>query len=107
MKKTLLLVTMLCASLFAMAQVTTDPAVIPLDYTGKIVITFDPTGTAMAGQATCYAHTGVTSKEQGSWRCAPTWGDNDDKYKCTKSGTKWTLTFLRLTNITLVLLAKI
>lgn len=92
MKKTLLLVTMLCASLFAMAQVTTDPAVIPLDYTGKIVITFDPTGTAMAGQATCYAHTGVTSKEQGSWRCAPTWGDNDDKYKCTKSGTKWTLT---------------
>ena len=50
MKKTLLLLSMLCATLFAMAQVTTEPAVIPLGYKGKVVVTFNPAGTDMASK---------------------------------------------------------
>ena len=92
MKKLLLLIASLIASLCAFAQVTTDPAVIPLGYKGKIVVTFDPTGTPMAGQTTCYAHTGATTTEKGNWTCAPAWKTNTDKYKMTKSGTKWVLT---------------
>ncbi len=92
MKKRLLLIASLIASLCAFAQVTTDPAVIPLGYKGKIVVTFDPTGTPMAGQTTCYAHTGATTTEKGNWTCAPAWKTNTDKYKMTKSGTKWVLT---------------
>lgn len=101
MKKTLLLVTMLCASLFAMADVTTSPAVIPLDYDGQIVITFDPTGTDMAGKTNCYAYTGVTTTEEGAWQCAPEWGTtawgaDHAKYLCTKSGSKWVFTISSL-----------
>lgn len=95
MKKSLLLFLASCASLWAMAQITTNPAYIPFNYEGQIVITFDPTGTPMANQSTCYAHTGVTT-DVDSWRCAPTWGTNTDKYKCVKSGTKWTLTIPNL-----------
>lgn len=92
MKKLLLLAASLIASLCAFAQITTNPAVIPLGYKGKIVVTFDPTGTGMAGETTCYAHTGVTTTEKGNWTCAPDWKTNTDKYKLTKSGTKWVLT---------------
>ena len=67
MKKLLLLAAALVATMSAMAQITTDPAVIPLGYKGKIVVTFDPTGTPMAGKTTCYAHTGATTKEKGNW----------------------------------------
>ena len=93
MKKLLLLLSSLLVTAWAaMAQVTTDPAIIPLGYKGKVVVTFDPAGTDMAGQTTCYAHTGVTTKEKGNWTCAPAWKTNTDKYKLTKSGTKWVLT---------------
>ena len=93
MKRLLLLLSSLLVTAWAaMAQVTTDPAIIPLGYKGKIVVTFDPAGTGMAGQTTCYAHTGVTTKEEGNWTCAPAWKTNTDKYKLTKSGTKWVLT---------------
>ncbi len=93
MKKLLLLLSSLLVTAWAaMAQVTTDPAIIPQGYKGKVVVTFDPAGTDMAGQTTCYAHTGVTTKEKGNWTCAPAWGANTAKYKLTKSGTKWVLT---------------
>ena len=92
MKKLLLLAAALVATMSAMAQITTDPAVIPLGYKGKIVVTFDPTGTPMAGKTTCYAHTGVTTKEKGNWTCAPAWKTNTEKYQLTKSGSKWVLT---------------
>lgn len=92
MKKTLLLLSMLCATLFAMAQVTTEPAVIPLGYKGKVVVTFNPAGTDMASQTTCYAHTGVITTEKGTWVCTTNWGTNTDKYKLTKSGSNWVLT---------------
>ena len=93
MKRLLLLLSSLMVTVWStMAQVTTDPAIIPLGYKGKIVVTFDPAGTDMSGQTTCYAHTGVTTKEKGNWTCAPEWKTNTDKYKLTKSGTKWVLT---------------
>ncbi|MEE0990163.1 MAG: alpha-amylase family glycosyl hydrolase, partial [Paludibacteraceae bacterium] len=93
MKRLLLLLSSLLVTVWStMAQVTTDPAVIPQGYKGKVVVTFDPAGTDMAGQTTCYAHTGVTTKEKGNWTCAPAWGTNTAKYKLTKSGTKWVLT---------------
>lgn len=92
MKKLQLLLASLFVTFCALAQITTDPAVIPLGYKGKIVVTFDPTGTPMAGKTTCYAHTGATTKEKGNWTCAPAWKTNTDKYKLTKSGTKWVLT---------------
>ena len=92
MKKLSLLLASLFVTFCAAAQITTNPAVIPLGYKGKIVVTFDPTGTGMAGETTCYAHTGVTTTEKGNWTCAPDWKTNTDKYKLTKSGTKWVLT---------------
>ena len=98
MKKLLLLLSSLMVATFgAMAQVTSNPAFIPSDYEGKIVLTFDPTGTGMAGKSNCYIYTGVTTAEGGDWRCAPewgkqSWGANEAKYQCTKSGNKWTFT---------------
>ena len=93
MKKLLLLtIAAMVATVTSMAQITTSPANIPLGYKGKIVVTFDPTGTPMAGKTTCYAHTGATTKEKGNWTCAPEWKTNTEKYKLTKSGTKWVLT---------------
>ena len=92
MKKLSLLLASLFVTFCALAQITTDPAVIPLGYKGKIVVTFDPAGTGMAGETTCYAHTGVTTTEEGNWAFDSTWGDNDAKYKLTKSGSKWVLT---------------
>ncbi len=93
MKKLLLLLSALMVAAFGtMAQVTTDPAVIPIGYKGKIVVTFDPTGTPMASQTTCYAYTGCTTQEKGNWQCAPEWDSIPEKYKMTKSGTKWVLT---------------
>ena len=92
MKKLSLLLASLFVTFCALAQITTDPAVIPLGYKGKIVVTFDPAGTDMASETTCYAHTGATTTEKGNWTCAPAWKTNTDKYKLTKSGTKWVLT---------------
>lgn len=93
MKKLLLFtIAAMVATVTSMAQITTSPANIPLGYKGKIVVTFDPTGTPMAGKTTCYAHTGATTKEKGNWTCAPEWKTNTEKYKLTKSGTKWVLT---------------
>ena len=97
MKKLLLLFAAMVATVGAMAQVTSNPAYIPSDYDKEIVLTFDPTGTGMAGKTNCYIYTGVTTKEKGDWQCAPDWGStswgaNEAKYQCTKSGSKWTFT---------------
>ena len=89
-------VILLCLSivtLFASAQVTTDPAVIEPGYTGKIVITFDPKGGngGMATATKCYAHTGYCTKTQnwigvigGTWRSA-------NAPQLTKVEDKWQL----------------
>ena len=47
-------------ALSAMAQITTNPAIIEKGYTGKIIITFDATkgSGGMVGATKCYAHTG-------------------------------------------------
>ncbi|MCQ2350790.1 MAG: alpha-amylase family glycosyl hydrolase [Paludibacteraceae bacterium] len=92
MKKLLFPIATLLITVSALAQITTNPAKIEEGYTGNVTITFNPTGTGMAGQTTCYAHIGVTTKETGAWQCAPSkWGDNADKYKMTKSGSNWVL----------------
>ena len=77
------------AALAASAQsITTSPAIIT-ENTKDIVITFHSDGgnrgmidaTASTG---VYAHTGViTNLSDGSWKNAPTWGDNSEKYKFT------------------------
>ena len=64
----------LCVS----AQVSTNPAIIEPNYTGKITITFDPKGGngGMATATKCYAHTGYCTKTQNwlgvkaDWRSA-------------------------------------
>ena len=101
MKKLQLLLASLFVTFCALAQITTDPAYIPLGYTGKIVVTFDPTGTGMAGKTTCYAYSGVTTEEKGAWQCAPEWGSTSwgtaqAQYKCTQSGSKWIFTISSL-----------
>ncbi len=64
------------------AQVTTNPAIIPLGYTGTVTITFDATkgNKGMVGATQCYAHTGYCTATKdwqyngkdgvigGSWR---------------------------------------
>ena len=92
MRKTILgLLTMfaICVS----AQVTTSPAVIESDYTGKITITFDPTkgSGGMVGATQCYAHTGYCTADKdwqgvvgGAWRSA-------SAPQLTKVGDKWQL----------------
>ena len=98
MKKLSLLLLFTIVSFVLSAQITTDPAFITQDYTGKIVITFDPSqGTGGMEDATqCYAHTGLItdeSKSDSEWKYAtPTWRGNEAKYKMTKVGDKWQLT---------------
>lgn len=85
--------------------VTSNPAYIPSDYTGQIVLTYDATqGTAglkdyltKNPSGTVYAHIGVitnASTNDTDWKHAPSqWGDNSLKYKCTSLGNnKWQLT---------------
>ena len=51
------------------AQVTTSPAIIEPGYTGKIIITFDPTkgNGGMVGASQCYVHTGYCT-ETADWQ---------------------------------------
>ena len=79
------------------AQVTPDPNPIPVGYTGKVVITFDPTGGngGMIGATKCYAHTGLITSAStsdsdwknviGSWR-----GSTQPQLTATGDG-KWKL----------------
>lgn len=76
----------------AVAQVTTEPAFITNNYTGKIIITFDPAqgNKGMVGATACYAHTGACTATQ-DWQCDPEWRSALDKHKMTKVGDKWQL----------------
>ncbi|MCQ2361006.1 MAG: hypothetical protein MJ009_05970, partial [Paludibacteraceae bacterium] len=91
MKNLFLTVATLLLAASALAQITTNPAKIEEGYTGNVTITFNPTGTGMAGQSTCYAHIGVTTAETGAWQCAPTWGNDSIIYKLNRSGSNWVL----------------
>lgn len=103
MKKIKILLQLIAVMLFmqvAHAQVvTTSPAIIYQNYTGKIVITFHPDrgNQGMVGATACYAHTGATTSA-GSWLCAPTWRGGEDKYKMIQVGDTWQLTIDNMYN---------
>ncbi len=103
MKKILsTLVALMCLAVMPAASqtVTTTPATVTQSATG-IVITFHADGgnkglMGVASSTPVYAHTGVItslSKSVTDWKYAPTWGDNDAKYRLTyvKANT-WSLT---------------
>ncbi len=79
--------------------VTTDPPILQEDTKDITIIYHANLGNkALAGQASTaaiYAHTGVItdqSKTDADWKYAPTWLDNDEKYKLTYAGPDtWTL----------------
>lgn len=85
-------------TLLLVAQVTTDPNPVPVGHTGKVTITFDPTGGngGMIGATKCYAHTGLITSAStsdsdwknviGSWR-----GATQPQLTATDDG-KWQLT---------------
>ena len=85
-------------ALLLVAQVTTDPNPVPVGYTGKVTITFDPAGGngGMIGATKCYAHTGLITSAStsdsdwknviGSWR-----GATQPQLTATNDG-KWQLT---------------
>ncbi|MBO7458873.1 MAG: hypothetical protein J6T80_06445 [Paludibacteraceae bacterium] len=92
MRKTILSLLTLFA-ICVQAQVTTSPAIIESDYTGKIIITFDPAkgNGDMVGATQCYAHTGYCTATEdwkgvvgGSWR-------STSAPQLTKVGDKWQL----------------
>ena len=80
----------------AMAQVTTNPAIIEKGYKGQVTITFDPTkgNGGMASATKCYAHTGLitsASKNTGDWKnTVSTWRAASTP-QLTKNGAKWEL----------------
>ncbi len=95
-KKLLVTLSVLVLCIFAKAQVTTEPAFIPKDYAGEIIVKFNPTegNGGMADATACYAHTGLItskSKDGGDWKYAPTWRGGEEKYKMTKEGEVWVL----------------
>ena len=77
------------------AQVTTTPAIIPVDYTGQVTITFDPSlgDKGMVGASECYLYSCVEVDNSGKWeyQLAP-WPSNSTKTRMTKSGSKWEIT---------------
>ena len=85
-------------TLLLVAQVTTDPNPVPVGYTGKVTITFDPASGngGMIGATKCYAHTGLITSAStsdsdwknviGSWR-----GATQPQLTATNDG-KWQLT---------------
>lgn len=73
---------------FALAQVSTSPAFIPIGYDGEITITFNPNegNGGMIGATQCYAHSGVTLKGKGEWQHVQgSWRSYPDKMKLTKN----------------------
>ena len=78
----------------AMAQVTTDPAIIPVGYTGKITLTFDATkgNAGMKGATKCYAHTGYCTATKEWQNVVGTEWRSPDAPQLTSVGTdKWQL----------------
>jgi len=96
MKKTLLFTIIgLLFSVVSWAQIITSNPTIVTQNGGIVEVTFDATQGnkgLMGYTGDVYAHTGVNSN-LGSWRHAPTWGDNSAKYKLTSLGNnKWKFT---------------
>ena len=92
--------TLLFLSVFALtavAQVTTEPAIIQKGYDGEITIIFNPNegNKGMAGATKCYAHTGLitsASSSDGDWKhVVEGWRSNTTKTQLTKDGTNWKL----------------
>lgn len=97
MKRILFSLAAILLAVIVTAQVTPNPNPIPVGYTGKVVITYDPAGGngGMIGATKCYAHTGlITSASSsdsdwknviGSWR-----GSSQPQLTATGDG-KWQL----------------
>ena len=81
-------------ALSAVAQVSTDPAIIPVGYTGQVTITFDPTkgDKGMVGATECYLYSCLEVDNNGEWKyqLAP-WPSKSDKTRMTKNGSNWEL----------------
>ena len=76
---------MLC-SMALWAQVYTEPTFVTSETNETFYVYYDATqgSASMIGVDECYAHTGVIttkSKSDGDWKHAPTWLNNDAKYK--------------------------
>lgn len=98
MKRLLLLCFTAFFSYMVIAQVSSQPTFVTTNFEGEFSIIFDAKqgNGGMIGADNCYAHTGVITTESTSdsdWKHAPTWKDNDDKYKMESIGTDlWKLT---------------
>lgn len=94
MRKIILSILVLVAACTS-AQVTTNPAIIPVDYTGQVTITFDPSlgDKGMVSATECYLYSCVEVDNSGKWeyQLAP-WPSNSAKTRMTKSGNKWEIT---------------
>ncbi|MDO5396089.1 MAG: alpha-amylase family glycosyl hydrolase [Bacteroidales bacterium] len=95
-----LILSLIALTLTASAQiVTTSPAILQ-ESSKNVVLTYhadSPLGNnglkGVTASDPVYAHIGVvTNKSNGSWKYAPTWGDNSAKYKLNYAGPNtWTL----------------
>ena len=92
MRKSLLCLMVLFA-LCVSAQVSTNPAIIEPNYTGKITITFDPKGGngGMATATKCYAHTGYCTKTQNWLGVKATWRSASAPQLTKTADGKWQL----------------
>jgi len=113
MKKILIAYILLIYSALSVGQVvTTNPAFVTRDYidnpNGIVEVIFDAskcTGSLLNYTGDdVYAHTGVlttASTSSTDWKHAPTWGDNNAKYKLTKvAGETYKYSLLISPNIT-------
>ena len=97
MKRFLSLFLLLLTSFVAMTQVTTDPAIVTEVGAVKIIFDASKGNGGLKGYAgPVYAHTGVITDKSTSgsdWKYAPSWGDNQEKYKLASlGGDRWQLT---------------
>ena len=103
MKKLALFLLCLFA-LSAVAQVTTDPAILQQGYTGQVKITFDPSkgNKGMLGADSCFMYSCVQvdnkmkdGKPDWQYELA-SWPSYSEKTHMTKSGSKWVITIPNL-----------
>ena len=94
MKKFSILFLMSLLAMIAVAQVTTDPEAIQLNYTGQVTIKFDPTkgDGGMKTATVCYMYSCVEVDNSGKWEYQlAAWPSKSDKTKMTKNGDHWEL----------------
>lgn len=97
MKRFFFLFLLLLTSVITMAQVTTEPAVVTESGAVKVIFDASEGNMGLKGYTgTVYAHTGVITDKSTSgsdWKYAPSWGDNQEKYKLISLGdNRWQLT---------------